>query len=145
MPRTGLPELFRTAADCDAYISGLRDAGVITDASHVWWDIRPSAFHPTLELRITDVCTRIEDAISIASIYRCLIKHLSESTQVNADLDALDRAFAEENKWRAERFGTRVSFVERGARTAQTPEVVLRRLLIMLRPDAERPGDRARK
>jgi len=140
MPRSGLPELFRTVADYEAYINGLRDAEVVTDASHVWWDIRPSAFHPTLELRITDVCTRIEDAISIASIYRCLIKHLSENTQKNAHLDAVDRAFAEENKWRAQRFGTRASFVERGTRTAQTLEAALGRLLIMLRPDAKALG-----
>jgi carboxylate-amine ligase len=140
MPRNGLPELFRTEADYGSYVNGLIDAGIIPDASHIWWDIRPSAFHPPLELRITDVCTRVEDAISIAAIYRCLIKHLFENNEINAQLDAVDRAFAEENKWRAERFGTKASFVKRGLHTAQTIDAAVANLLGMVGRDAEALG-----
>ncbi len=140
MPRTGLPELFQTQADYDSYVKGLIDADIIPDASHIWWDLRPSAFHPTIELRITDVCTRIEDAISIAAVYRCLIKHLFENNDINAHLDAVDRAFAEENKWRAERFGTKASFVTRGLHTAQPLDAAVASVLIMLGRDAEAFG-----
>jgi glutamate---cysteine ligase / carboxylate-amine ligase len=140
MPRNGLPELFRTEAEYGSYVNGLIEAGIIPDASHIWWDIRPSASHPTVELRITDVCTRIEDAISIATVYRCLIKHLFENKDINAHLDAVDRAFAEENKWRAERFGTKASFVKRGLNTAQTIDAAVANLLVMLARDAEALG-----
>lgn len=93
MPRTGLPELFKNWTEYEAYVRGLIGAGAIPDASHIWWDIRPSNFHPTLELRITDMCTRIEDVICIAALYRCLIWHLCEDETLNAGVDAIDRAF----------------------------------------------------
>jgi glutamate---cysteine ligase / carboxylate-amine ligase len=137
MPRTGLPELFKTSADYEGYVRVLVDAGVVPDASYIWWDIRPSAQHPTLELRIPDVCTRIDDAICIAAIYRCLVRHLAEHPALNADLDALDRAFAEENKWRAQRYGTRASFIDRRSMAAAAIETVVGDLVAMLRPDAQ--------
>lgn len=140
MPRTGLPELFRTAAEYQDYVDSLALAGVIPDASHIWWDIRPSLSHPTLEMRITDVCTRIEDAMCIAAIYRCLIRHLFEQPAINSRLDAVDRAFAEENKWRAERYGTKASFIERGSTGATPIDAAVDRLIAMLRPDAEALG-----
>jgi carboxylate-amine ligase len=137
MPRTGLPELFRTAGEYEDYVDSLVLACIIPDASHVWWDIRPSLSHPTLELRITDVCTMIEDAMCIAAMYRCLIKHLFDQPEINAQLDAVDRAFAEENKWRAERYGTKASFIERGSSTAMPIRVAVDNLITILQPDAE--------
>jgi glutamate---cysteine ligase / carboxylate-amine ligase len=140
MPRTGLPELFRTNAEYEGYVDGLAQAGIIPDASHIWWDIRPSLHHPTLELRISDMCTRIEDAMCIAALYRCLVKHLWDHPVVNARLDAVDRAFAEENKWRAERYGTNASFVERRSTAAMPIGAAVDALIEMLRPDAEALG-----
>lgn len=67
MPRTGLPELFRTNADYDDYVAALVGAGIIPDASYIWWAIRPSLRNPTVELRVADSCTRIEDALAIAA------------------------------------------------------------------------------
>jgi carboxylate-amine ligase len=140
MPRTGLPELFLTTADYEDYVNRLVRASIVPDASHIWWDIRPSLFHPTLELRITDVCTRIDDAICIAAIYRCLVRHLYEHSTVSADIDSIDRAFAEENKWRAERFGTKATFVQRGSEMATAINAVVSELIVMLRQDAEALG-----
>jgi carboxylate-amine ligase len=140
MPRTGLPELFRAAAEYEDYVDGLAQAGIISDASHIWWDIRPSLSHPTLELRITDVCTHIEDAICIAAIYRCLVRHLFNQPHINAHLGAIDHAFAEENKWRAERYGTKASFLERGSKVATPIGTAVARLLGLLLPDAEALG-----
>ena len=140
MPRTGPPELFKTGMEYECYASGLVRAGAISDGSHIWWDIRPSIFHPTLELRITDVCTRIEDAICIAALYRCLIRRLCEDPTLNADIDAVDRAFAEENKWRAERFGTTATLIERRSSTAQPLDAAVEALIGLLRSDAAALG-----
>ena len=137
MPRTGLPELLRGTGAFDAYVSAMVEAGAIPDASYIWWDIRPSAHHPTLELRIPDVCTRIEDGISIAALYRCLVRYLFENPEVNCELDGIDRCLAEENKWRAQRYGTRAEFIDRTSRTAKNMEAVVAELLEILRPDAE--------
>src|SRR4051812_27990528 len=72
LPRTGLPELLRTNEEYEAYISALVGSGVMDDSSYVWWAIRPSAKYPTLELRAPDCCTRVEDALAIAALYRRL-------------------------------------------------------------------------
>jgi carboxylate-amine ligase len=110
LPRTGLPELFRCKAEFDAYVSALVQAGVMTDASFIWWAIRPSLKHPTLELRAPDSCTLIDDTIAIAALYRTLVRHLVCNPQRNADIDAVGRAIAVENKWQAQRYGVHGTF-----------------------------------
>jgi carboxylate-amine ligase len=110
LPRTGMPELFRSMQDYDSYVSALVCSGAIPNATHVWWAMRPSDKYPTLELRATDCCTRLEDALAIASLYRCLVRYLCRRPFVNANLDQVDRAIAVENKWRAQRYGVEASF-----------------------------------
>src|SRR4051812_11537788 len=110
LPRTGLPELFRSMDDYEAYVSALVCSGAIPNATHIWWAIRPSDKYPTLELRAPDCCTRVDDAIAIASLYRCLVRYLCRRPYVNADLTPLDRGIAVENKWRAQRFGVDATF-----------------------------------
>jgi carboxylate-amine ligase len=136
LPRTGLPELFRTKAEYDRYVDALVAAGLIENASFIWWAMRPSLWHPTLELRIPDVCTRIEDGLCIAAIFRCLARHLFDHPELNADVGVVDRAFALENKWRAQRYGTRASFVERGSSAARTMRQSVEDLLGRLHADA---------
>jgi carboxylate-amine ligase len=114
LPRTGVPELFRTYAEYDAYVSALVQAGVIPDASYIWWAIRPSLKHPTLELRAPDSCTLMEDSIAIAALYRTVACHLCANPDRHADLDSVQRAIVVENKWRAQRYGVHGTFVVDG-------------------------------
>ena len=137
LPRTGLPELFRTGAEYDSYVEALVAAGLIENASFIWWAARPSLWHPTLELRIPDVCTRVEDGLCIAALFRCLTRHLFNHPELNADLGPVDRALAVENKWRAQRYGTRASFIERGSKAARTMSETLDALLELIHTDAE--------
>jgi carboxylate-amine ligase len=116
LPRTGLPELFRTNEEYDAYIAALVRSGVMDDSSYVWWAIRPSAKYPTLELRAPDCCTRVDDALAIAALYRSLARHLYLNREHPAELGVVARAIAIENKWRAQRYGVQGTFVtEAGA------------------------------
>jgi len=110
LPRTGVPELFRSADEYEAYIAALVNADVIKDSSYVWWAIRPSHSHPTLELRAPDSCTHIEDAIAIAALWRVLALRLFRDPQLNGGLDAVARAIVVENKWRAQRYGIHGTF-----------------------------------
>jgi glutamate---cysteine ligase / carboxylate-amine ligase len=122
-PRTGIPELFHDKKEFDAYVAALVKAGVIADASFIWWAMRPSLDLPTLELRAPDSCTRIEDSIAIAALFRVLARHLYREPRLNADLGPVGRAIAVENKWRAQRYGVRGTFV--GADGAITiPEMI---------------------
>jgi carboxylate-amine ligase len=111
LPRTGVPELFRNTDDFEAYVGALVKAGVIKDASYVWWSIRPSLKHPTLELRAPDCPTRLDDSIAIAALWRSLARHLVYNPELNRNIDAIGRAIVVENKWRAQRYGVRGTFV----------------------------------
>lgn len=135
LPRTGLPELFRTNEEFEAYVGALVQAGAIRDSSYVWWMIRPSARYPTLELRAPDCCTRLEDAIAIAALYRALARHLYFTRDEGDRLNAVTRALARENKWRAQRYGIHGSFVTRDGAVAVAD--FLDRVIAMTAEDAD--------
>jgi carboxylate-amine ligase len=138
LPRTGVPELFRTQAEFDAYVTALVRSGVIENSSFIWWAIRPSRAHPTLELRAPDSCTLLEDAIAIAGLYRVLARHLYLNRRLNADLDAVERAIAVENKWQAQRNGVHAMFVTRAG--AVTVAEFLDRVIADMAADAAALG-----
>jgi carboxylate-amine ligase len=140
LPRTGMPPLFESNADYDDYIETLVQSRVIEDASFVWWALRPSMKHGTLELRAPDSCTRITDAIAIAAIYRSLIRHLVCNPKLNADLTVVDGAITIENKWRAQRYGIHGSFVDRPTRRAVTVPEYVENLIDRLADDARALG-----
>lgn len=136
LPRTGLPELFAEPADYRAYVETLVAAGAIKDASYIWWSIRPSDKHPTLELRIADSCTRLDDTLAIAALYRCLVRHLMRRPTANNGLTVADRAIAAENLWRAQRYGIHGGLVCAQSRTMRAVPGLLDDLLGELAPDA---------
>jgi carboxylate-amine ligase len=111
LPRTGLPELFCSEDDYRAYVIALTRSGVMPDESYIWWAMRPSMRHPTLELRAPDSCTKLDDAIAIASLYRALARYLFRRLEDGSQVTTLDRAIAIENKWRAQRYGVDSLFV----------------------------------
>ncbi len=118
LPRTGVPELFRNKDEFDTYVAALVKAGVMEDSSYVWWSMRPSLQHPTLELRAPDCPTLVDDSIAIAALYRALAHRLTRNPSLNARLNAVSRAIVIENKWRAQRYGVHGTFVgENGAVT----------------------------
>ncbi len=140
LPRTGLPELFEDNAAYQAYVDALVSARAITDSSYIWWAIRPSAKHPTLELRAPDSCTRVEDTIAIAALYRSLVRFLVRNPGHNAGVNSVDRAIANENKWRAQRYGIHGSFVDRAEGRAVPVQDSVEQLISMVAADAEALG-----
>jgi glutamate---cysteine ligase / carboxylate-amine ligase len=101
----------------------------------VWWSIRPSLKYPTLELRAPDCCTRLDDALALAALYRVLARFLYAHPEHNAGLNVVDRAIAVENKWRAQRYGAQGSFVTRSGAVAIGD--MLDRVLDLVAADAE--------
>ena len=114
MPRTGIPEEFISHAEYERYVEILVDAGLIEDASKLWWDIRPSAKYPTLEMRVSDVCTRLDDAMTIAALYQSLLGFLYRLRRNNQKWRVYAPGIIEENIWRAQRYGTQGSLVDFG-------------------------------
>jgi carboxylate-amine ligase len=136
LPRTGMPELFRTQADYEAYIQALVSSGAMADSSYVWWAIRPSLKLPTLELRAPDCCTRVDDSIALAALYRCMVRRLVRLPHVNATLTPVQRAIAVENKWRAQRYGIHGTFVDETSGKAVSVVDCLDQAIEDLAPDA---------
>lgn len=105
LPRTGLPEQFSSFVEYQRHISVLVQAGIIEDASKIWWDLRPSFRYPTLEMRIADVCTKVDDAVSVAAINVCLLRMLYRLRRDNQRWRVYARLLINENRWRAMRYG----------------------------------------
>lgn len=143
LPRTGLPELFDEPDDYRAYVQTMVAAGAIKDASYIWWALRPSDKHPTLELRIADSCTRLNDTLAIAALYRCLVHHLLRRPKLNAGLSTASRAITAENIWRAQRYGVHGGLICERSRSMRGVPSLIDELLDQLSEDAVALGCQA--
>lgn len=112
LPRTGLPDHFKSFADYQRHVDILVKAGSIPDASMLWWDLRPSARFPTLEMRITDVCTNLNDAICIAALYQSTLKMLLNLHNRNQNWREYAPMLIRENRWRAQRYGIEEGLID---------------------------------
>ncbi|HYC16818.1 MAG TPA: carboxylate-amine ligase [Pseudolabrys sp.] len=140
LPRTGLPELFRTNDDYREFVAALTWAKIIPDASYIWWAIRPSLNNPTIELRVADSCTRLDDAIAIAALFRCLVRALDRDRALNAGFDRVGRAITQENKWHAQRYGIGATFIEPFSRSPLTLMQWLDQVIDFIAGDIEALG-----
>ena len=104
LPRTGLPERFASWAEYQRHISILMDAGLIEDSTRIWWDLRPSARFPTIETRIMDVCTRLDDTVALTSLLVCIVRMLYRLRTRNQRWRIYTPMLIRENRWRAMRY-----------------------------------------
>jgi carboxylate-amine ligase len=104
-PRSGIPPVFGSAAELDNLIETLVRTNCIPDASKIWWDVRPNNKYPTLEFRICDMCTRVDEAVCVAAIFQAIIAKLWKLRRDNLTFRVYPTALIEENKWRAVRHG----------------------------------------
>ncbi|MBC8268631.1 MAG: carboxylate-amine ligase [Rhodospirillaceae bacterium] len=137
LPRTGLPERFDSYAEYQRHVNVLTKAGTIKDASMLWWDIRPSTAFPTLEMRITDVCTRLEDTCSIAALFQCIIRMLYRLRRDNQRWRMYANMLINENRWRAQRYGLDDGLLDFGKETMVPSADLIDELIDMVAEDAE--------
>jgi carboxylate-amine ligase len=104
-PRTGIPPEFGSYADFKHYVDVMVKTHSIPDGTKVWFDVRPNHNYPTLEFRICDVCTRVDEAVCVAAIFQALIYKLWKLRHDNMTFRLYPSALIEENKWRAVRYG----------------------------------------
>ncbi len=104
LPRTGLPERFASWAEYQRHVQILVDAGLIEDSTRIWWDLRPSARFPTLETRIMDVCTRLDDTVALTALLVCLMRMLYRLRTRNQRWRIYTPMLIRENRWRAVRY-----------------------------------------
>lgn len=140
LPRTGLPEVFASWSEYQRHVQILVQAGLIEDASKFWWDIRPSARFPTLEMRVTDVCTRLDDGLAIAALYRCLLRMLWRLRRSNQRWRIYARMLVYENRWRAQRYGHDEGMVDFGKGVVVPYRDLLEEIIDLVAPDAAHFG-----
>ena len=104
LPRTGLPERFASYGELRRQLDMLIRTGLIEDTTKMWWDVRPNPRYPTLEIRIMDCCTSIDDSISIAALAICLTRLLYRLRCANQSWRLYPNVLIAENRWRAMRY-----------------------------------------
>ena len=137
LPRTGLPSRFESYGEYRRHVDVLVRAGVFDDASMIWWDVRPSCRFQTLEMRITDVCPRIDDAVAIAALYHCIIRMLVRLRRDNQRWRAYDNMLIEENRWRAKRYGIDEGLIDFGKGEVVPCADLIEELIDLTKEDAE--------
>lgn len=120
LPRTGLPDEMASFNAYRRLVDHLITAGCIEDATRIWWDIRPSDRFPTLEQRVTDVCSHLGDVAAIAALYQSIIAYLYRLKTQNQRWRIYPRTVIMENRWRAQRYGLSDRLVDHG-RSALVP------------------------
>ncbi|CTQ53804.1 Carboxylate-amine ligase YbdK [Roseibium album] len=137
LPRTGLPPRFDSYFEYRHTIDILTRTGVIEDATKIWWDLRPSDRFPTLEMRVTDVCPRLDDTLAIAALYRCLCRMLYRLRRANQSWRPYSSFLLAENRWQAQRHGTDARLIDFGRNETSAFVDLIDELIELVRPDAE--------
>jgi carboxylate-amine ligase len=113
-PRTGVPPVLRGHSDYEELLESLVATRSVPDASKIWWDVRPHHAYPTLEFRVLDVCTRVDEAVCLAAILQAIVAKLWKLRRDNLTFRIYPSAMIEENKWRAVRFGIGGNLIDFG-------------------------------
>ena len=137
LPRTGLPERFVSWSEYQRHVSILENAGLIEDSTRIWWDLRPSQRFPTLETRVMDVCTRVEDAICLAAILVCILRMLYRLRCANQRWRLYTPMLIHENRWRAMRYSFDEGLIDLAKGRVVPFEYLLEEILGLIAEDAE--------
>ncbi len=140
LPRTGIPDPFVSYGEFERAIAMMVKAGLLASGTEIWWDVRPSVKFPTLEMRITDVCPRIEDAICCAALFQCLCRMLYRLRLDNQRWRVYSRMLVHENRWRAQRYGLDEGMVDFGRGETVPFADLMEELLEILHEDAVAMG-----
>lgn len=140
LPRTGLPEHFESFGEYQRHVDILIGAGLIKDPSVLWWDIRASTNFPTVEMRVTDVCPLLDDAIAVAALFVCILRMLFRLRRDNQRWRIYAPMLVNENRWRAQRYGLDEGLVDFGRGEIVSCEELQDELTALVREDAEALG-----
>lgn len=128
-PRTGVPEAFHGWSHFENYVDTLIKTGCIDDGKRIWWDVRPHAYFNTIEFRICDLPTSIDDTIAVVALFQAIVAKLFRLRSQNLGFRVYNRALVEENKWRAYRYGLDGKLIDFGAKCEKPARVLVEELL----------------
>ncbi|HLJ81434.1 MAG TPA: carboxylate-amine ligase, partial [Ktedonobacterales bacterium] len=128
-PRTGIPRVFDSWADMTYLLETLMKTNSIPNGSKIWWDVRPNWSYPTLEVRICDVCTRVDEAVCIAAILQAIVAKLWKLRCDNMTFRVYPVDLVEENKWRVVRYGLDGKLIDFGKQEELPARDLIRELI----------------
>jgi carboxylate-amine ligase len=141
-PRSGPPPRFRDYSDYAEVVGQLEKTGCIADYTHIWWDIRPHPRFGTIEVRVMDAVSRVEDTVALAAYIQSLVKLYSDRYTIGQELPSYHRILTTENKWLAARYGLEAPLMDlsTGRRNRVPVAQLIRRTLRELEPHAREVG-----
>jgi glutamate---cysteine ligase / carboxylate-amine ligase len=142
MPRTGIPDHFESGSSFQQYVSLLVETGCIDDGKKIYWDVRPHPFFPTLEFRICDIPTRVDDTIAIAALFQALVAKVNRLLDQNLTFRLHHKMLIEENKWRAIRYGLDGKMIDFGKGKEVPVRDLIRELLAFVDEVVDELGSR---
>jgi carboxylate-amine ligase len=128
-PRSGIPRVFQSYEDYNYLVETLVRTNTIPNASKIWWDVRPNSTYPTIEFRICDVCTRVDEAICIAAIFQAIVAKLWKLRRDNLTFRVYPHDLIEENKWRAVRYGLDGKLIDFGKQEERPARELIREMI----------------
>jgi carboxylate-amine ligase len=150
MPRTGIPLSFKSFAEYQRFVDTLAAVGSLSDeaggkpdATKIWWDVRPHPQFGTLEVRISDICTRMDDAVSLAALIQAIVALLIKLRRSNQSWRAYRHHHLVENKWRAIRYGAERKLIDFGLQAEVAFPALVDELVDLLDNVVDELGSRA--
>jgi glutamate---cysteine ligase / carboxylate-amine ligase len=113
-PRTDIPDYFSSYSEFDNYVNLLLKTGCIDRPKKIWWDVRPHPTFPTLEFRICDIPSKVDEVIALAALFQAITAKLYKLYRMNMGFRLYRRALIQENKWRAVRWGLEGKLIDFG-------------------------------
>ena len=134
-PRTGIPDAFHSLSEYEDYLKLLVATGCIDNAKKIWWDIRLHPFFDTIEFRICDAQSRVDDTIALAALMQAIVAKLQKLRRQNVTFRMYPRRLIEENRWRAARYGLDGKLIDFGRRCETDERELLHEMLEFVAPE----------
>jgi carboxylate-amine ligase len=139
-PRTGIPDAFESLSEYDDYLKLLVATGCIDNAKKIWWDIRLHPFFNTIEFRVCDAQSRVDDTIALAALMQAIVVKLHKLRQQNVTFRSYPRRLIDENRWRAARYGLDGKFIDFGRGCEMDERDLLHEMLEFIASEVDELG-----
>jgi glutamate---cysteine ligase / carboxylate-amine ligase len=142
-PRTGIPDPFESLSEYEDYLKLLVATGCIDNAKKIWWDIRLHPFFDTLEFRICDAQSRVDDTIALAALIQAIVVKLHKLLRQNVTFRMYPRRLIDENRWRASRYGIDGKLIDFGRKCEVDERELLHEMLEFIATEVDELGNHA--
>lgn len=141
-PRTGIPDAFESLSEYEDYCKLLVKTGCVDNAKKIWWDIRLHPFFDTLELRVCDAQSRVDDTLALAALIQAIVAKLYKMLRQNTTFRVYRRRLLDENRWRASRYGIEGKLIDFGREAEVETKSLINELLHFVSTEVDELGSK---